>query len=174
MDKFDFRTEFYFSGTARLVAGIFVPVGLLVLVAYTVPGIIMLGICLLVFTTQYRISFDLDEKSYHDYVWILGIKNGERIDFNSIEYLFIKKNRQTQTVGSRVQSSTFTTDVFDTFVRFSDDHKLHLFTESNKARSLAKLSKIALKLRVDIVDYTTPEPEVINVLINASISPINK
>jgi hypothetical protein len=154
MKTVDFKTSPYFSGTILFVAGVFALVAVVVITASMVTGIIMLTACLAVFTTHYRLRIDFEKKVYHDYVWIFGMNHGEKGKFETIEYLFIKKNKVSQTMNLRVASSTIRKDVYDGYLKFSENHKLHLITKDNKKDLAAKLDVISRQLKVKVIDYS--------------------
>jgi hypothetical protein len=104
----------------------------LVVFQQPVIGLIILLISLIVFTTHYRLTVNFDTKEYHDYVWILGLKNGVKGRFETIEYLFIKKNKVSQTMNLKSLSSTIRKDVYDGYLKFSDKDKIHLLTNDSK------------------------------------------
>ena len=106
-------------------------------------------------------AFDLFKKEFHDYLWILGLKYGEKAKFEKIEYLFIKKSNVSQVMRSQVQSTTFRKEVFDGYLKFSEVEKIHLITRGNKNDLIKGLRVIATKLNVKIVDYSEGKGKVI-------------
>jgi hypothetical protein len=157
----DFKTAGYFSGTILFVTAFFVLVGAVVVAVNAIVGIVILITCVIVFTTHYRLSIDFENKVCHDYLWILGLKNGEKLKFEKIEYLFIKKKKVSQTMSIRVASSTIRSEVYDGYLKFSETEKIHLMTKDNKKDLLDKLRIISSALKVKIVDYSLEEPKVI-------------
>jgi hypothetical protein len=51
--------------------------------------------------------------------------------------------------------------VFDGYLKFSDDQKIHIATRDDKDRLLKKLQPISNQLNIRIIDYTQGEPIVI-------------
>ncbi len=158
MNAIDFKTSGYFSPTITFVGGLLGILGAAVLITNTIAGIIMLLLGFIVVTTHYRISINFDKKIYHDYVWILGFKSGDKCNFENIEYLFIKKNKISQTMSLRVASSTIRKEVYDGYLKFSEDNKLHLLTKDSKNDLIKKLRTISKSLKVKIIDYSEGEP----------------
>lgn len=117
-------------------------------------GMILWFISLIIFTTHYRLRIDPENKVYHDYLWILGFRSGEKGKFITLEYLFIKKNTVSQTMRLRVASSTIQKDVFDGYLKFSDQHKIHLLTLSSKENLINRLKFMAALLKTRIIDYS--------------------
>jgi len=154
----DFRTSAYFSPMITFVGGFVGMFGLTFINTNPIQSSVLALIGLFVVTTHYRLSIDFEKKVYHDYLWILGMKNGERGNFDKIEYLFIKKSKVSQTMYLRVASSTIQKEVYDGFLKFSEDNKLHLLTKDGKKDLIDKLRKISTALKVKIVDYSEGEP----------------
>ena len=154
MKVVDFRTSLYFSGTIIFMGVLFVVAGFFLFTIRNFGGAIPLLISVAIFTTHYRIRIDFESKEYFDYLWILGFKNGEKGKFKNIEYLFIKNNKVSQKMNSRASSTTIRTEVYDGYLKFSEEDKIHLITKSNKERLVKELTRIASMLNTRIVDYT--------------------
>jgi hypothetical protein len=151
----NFKTSSYFSGSVKAAGVLFFAVGFPIIMANVYVGIILWFSCLVIFSTHYRLAIDPVKKEYHDYLWILGLKSGEKGTFHSIDYLFIVKSRVKQTFSIRVASTTVQKEVFDGYLRLSPDNKIHIATEDDKDTLLKKLNGISIQLNVRIVDYTT-------------------
>ena len=159
MNKIDFKISGYFSGTI-IFFGVFVLVaGLSIFFVSQISSFILFFIGLVIFTTHYRLSIDLDNKTYHDYVWILGFRNGEKGKFSAIEYLFIKNSNVTQTMRLRVVSSTIRKEVFKGYIKFSEHDKIHLLTMDSKERLIKKMKAISARLKIRVIDYSDGEPK---------------
>jgi hypothetical protein len=144
-----FPLTFIFFGTLSGVGGL-----ALVFSGSPVIGLVLVVAGLILVTTHYRLAINFDKKTYHDYVWILGLKHGGKVKFENIEYLFIKKNKVSQTMRVRVASSTIQKEVYDGYLKFSEKDKIHLLTKDNKADLVARLNAISDALKVKIVDYS--------------------
>lgn len=142
-----------------LLGILLVIIGLPVLFVNPIVGLILWSVSLIIFTTHYRVRIDHDNKVYHDYLWILGYRNGEKGRFNMIEYIFIKKSGISQTMRLRVASSTIQKEVFDGYLKFSDQHKIHLLTLDNKENLIKKLEYIASSLKTRLIDYSEDIPK---------------
>jgi hypothetical protein len=114
--------------------------------------IILILLCL---TTQYHVEINLIEKWYKEYVWVLGLKHGEKEKYSTLEYLFINKGKVTQTTGSRVQTTTVTKDEFRGFIKFDGEEKIHILTTTNHEKLVKAMSKIAQSLQSHLIDYST-------------------
>ncbi len=155
MNNVDIRTSLYFPLTF-IFFGALSGVGGLALVVSGSPviGVVLVVVGLTLVTTHYRLAINFDKKTYHDYVWILGLKHGEKAGFENIEYLFIKKSKVSQTMRVRVASSTIQKEVYDGYLKFSEQNKIHLLTKDNKSDLVARLNAISEALKVKIVDYS--------------------
>jgi hypothetical protein len=158
MKEFDFKTSGYFSGTIIFFGFLLIPVGLVAIADSVVLGVVLLFLSLIVLTTHYRLKVDPESKSFHDYLWVLGIKFGEKGTYETIEYLFIKKNKITQTMNMRVVSSTIKKDMYDAYLKLSPDEKIHLFSKEDHSKAVDRLKQLSQKLRVKVVDYSGAEP----------------
>jgi hypothetical protein len=122
-------------------------------------SIVLLFASIVVFTTHYRLAINLEDKTFQDYVWVLGMKMGGIEDFKSIEYLFIKKNQVSQTMHLKVASSTVRKDVYDAYIKFSETQKIHLLTADKKRTLLERLGPIAKNLNIKMIDYSEGEAQ---------------
>jgi hypothetical protein len=114
-------------------------------------GILMI----LALTTRYGVAVQTDEKWFKEYVWVLGLKFGERIKYSNLEYLFIGKGRVTQTTSSRVQSTTVTRDEYRGFIKFDTDEKIHILTKGNHEKLVKAMTKTAQAFQVRLFDYSS-------------------
>lgn len=71
-----------------------------------------------------------------------------------------------------MSSTTINKVVFDSYIKFSERDKVHLFTYDNKQEAMKNLLPVARQLRLDIVDYTQGDPEIIYVSTNAALTPL--
>jgi hypothetical protein len=90
---------------------------------------------------------------------LCGLRIGVEKSFIEIDYVFVKANRQSQTMRLRAVSSTVTSDVFDAYIKFSEDEKIHLVRMNNKAQLLKKVVLFAKMLNIKVIDYTAEKTE---------------
>jgi hypothetical protein len=154
MRKIDFRTSAYFSGSFMFTAVILLVVAVPVIFMNLICGIVLLLMSIVIFTTHHRLTVDLDRKVFHDYLWILGLKNGDKGKFENIEYLFINKGKVSQTMNMRVASTTVSKEVYNGYLKFSESDKIHLTTKNNKKDLIEKLRPISAALKVKVYDYS--------------------
>ena len=113
---------------------------------------LLIIICL---TTQYRVDVNLKDKWFKEYVWILGMKNGDLVKFSKLDYLFINKGKVSQTVGSRVQTTTVTRDEYRGFIKFDGDEKIHILSYANHDKLLKAMRAAAESLQARLFDYSS-------------------
>jgi hypothetical protein len=160
----DFRTANYFTGMPYVLGFILAPIGLILLFSpQMIAGAILLIAGIIILSTHYRIEIDYTKRQYAEYVFLIGVKTGvKRNPFAAIEYVFIKKVRVSQTLNSRVSSTTIQKVQYDGFLKFSEDNKVHLMALENKGTLLKKLRAIASKLNLKILDYSNENPVDVN------------
>jgi hypothetical protein len=149
----DFKTMWYFSGTIMMVGFLILPAGVVLGSVNIYVGLVLVLVSIIIFSTHYRLKVDFGRQQYYDYLWILGMKTGEKRNFENIEYLYIKKSKMTQKMNLRVASSTISKEVYDGYLKFSEKNTIHLMTLENKSRLLEKLTALSSKLNVRVVDY---------------------
>jgi len=153
-DSIDLKTSSYFPSTWRLVGIFFAVAGILIAFANIFIGIVLVIGGVLVVTTHYRIEIDFGRNTYHDYTWIFGIKSGEKGHFDHIEYIFINKNKVSQTMGNRAISSTITRYDYNGYLKFSETQKIHLRSDERKATLVRHMQFLAAKLNCQLRDYS--------------------
>jgi hypothetical protein len=150
--QLDFHTSPYFPGSLRalgasLLLTIILPTHILAKIPFVLIGVILI-------TSHYRLRFDMINKAYFDYIWVLGLRFGTWEKFEQIEYLFIKRNRMRQNMNSMMSTTTIHTAVYDGYLRISENNKIHLLTSRDKEAVMKKLKALSSLLQVDILDYT--------------------
>lgn len=150
----DLKTSSYFPATWRLVAVIFVAAGVIICWENILIGMIVVIGAVLVVTTHYRIEVDFGRGTYRDYTWILGIKSGEKAHFDHIEYIFINKNKVSQTMGNRAVSTTIQRYDYNGYLKFSETQKIHLRSDESKTTLLRHMQFLAAKLNCQLHDYS--------------------
>lgn len=154
-NKFSYLTQDYFPPNIKLLGGLFFVVGLLALVlAKFLAGTIFLLLGILIFTTKYGIAIDIQAKSYHDFLSIVGYKNGKKHPFQSIEYLYITSGKKTTTMQLRANATTITKLEFNGYIKFSEDEKVHLSSSEKKEKVENFLNQMSSDLKVEVRDLS--------------------
>ncbi len=115
-------------------------------------GLFLVGLILV--TTQYRLEINLDKKYYREYVWILGLRSGQKIKFNQIQYLYLTRSKKTQVYGQTYKNHYVTGTHFNGYIKFSDEEKILIGDSSSKDWVLKRLQKVGSKLGLEIKDYS--------------------
>lgn len=155
MHVIDFKTSGYFSLPILIVGAALAFLGLAMVNISIIGALTCLFLGIVILTTHYRLRVDFEQKTFHDYVWILGLKNGTKGRFEQVDYIFIKPSKIRQTLNSRVSSTVIHKEVFDAYLRFSEHDKIHLLTLDDKKAVMNKATIFAAKLGVKVVDYTS-------------------
>jgi hypothetical protein len=161
MKTIDFKTSPFFSWHVQIAAIGFMVIGVIVFEKSILGGSIIFLACVLIYTTHYRLHIDLDKKVYREYLWIMGLKDGKLRNFHALLYFFIKKNKVSQTMGLKAANTTVVKEVYDTYLKFSDEEKIHILTANQKDKIITKLHPISRALLIDLVDYTDGEAKVV-------------
>jgi hypothetical protein len=115
-------------------------------------GLLLIGLVLV--TTQCRLQINFDEKYYREYVWTLGLKWGEKIKFNQIQYIYLTKTKKHQVYGQTYKNHYVTGTHFNGYIKFSDNEKILVADGSSKNWVLKRLKKINSKLGLEVKDYS--------------------
>jgi hypothetical protein len=157
MRAVNYKTASFFPTGLAFSAAVIVPFSVVVAFVDYRIGLPVLLVSLVAATTHYRLSVNPEEKKYSEYVWLLGLRLGKSDgSFDTIEYLFIKSSRESQTMNSRVISDTIHKTVFVGYVKFSEEDKVHIATRDTREGLLKVLSPISSALNTPIMDYTQP------------------
>lgn len=154
MTPVDLRTSWYFSTPVRLAAAVLAISGLLIVLVNIYIGLALVISGVLAATTHYRLAIDFTKKTYRDYVWVLGIKSGDDGKFDSIQYVFINKTKVSQTMNSKVSSTTIVRDEYNGYLKFSERNKVHLASSENKQRLTIAMKLISQQFKCELLDYT--------------------
>ncbi|HEY0740963.1 MAG TPA: hypothetical protein VGD40_05845 [Chryseosolibacter sp.] len=164
MSSVDFKTTNYFSGMPYILGFILAPAGLLLLFSpqpVVGGGLLLTGV--LILTCHYRLHIDFNKKVYTEYLFLLGLKTAqEKKSFRAIEYVYIKPTKVSQTLNSRVSSTTIQKVQFDGYLKFSDEDKVHLMTLDNKSSLRKRLDPIAATLNTKVIDYSIGNASEVN------------
>jgi hypothetical protein len=152
--KIDFKTQFFFPGGVVFVGAVLIVVGPLVLFSHTVLGIMVLFGGIVAATTHVRVSIDLQNKNYREYIVFLGLRMGKYERFHELDYLFVRKTKVSQRVTARVASSTIYSERYEGYLHYGGDVMLHLFSEGNKAKVIKRLNELSGKLNLNVIDKT--------------------
>jgi hypothetical protein len=86
---------------------------------------------------------------------VLGLKLGERISYQTLDYLFINVGKVTETTSSRIQSTKVTRDEYRGFIKFDGQEKIHILTNSSHKKLMKAMTKEAQTFHVSLFDYSS-------------------
>ena len=154
MQRFDFFTSTFFPGGLMVGGALLLLFGLVIATVQIWIGLVLMVVGSVILTTHYRFRINLSERVYCDYVWFMGLKIGAAKKFEHIEYFFIKTGQESRTMNMRVASTTIHKQIYDGYLRFSEQDKVHIATKDNREGILKKLSPMSDALKIPIMDYT--------------------
>ena len=153
MNEIDIRTSGYFSGPGFSFGMVWLLLGMFVASKSVVLLVILVGIGSVFALTQKGFRIDPVAKTYQQYYRIAWLKLGERTPFEEIQYLFIKKGKVSQTMNSRVSTSTIHSEEYRGYIKFSEAEKVQIYAHKDKDRVLKKLQPLSKGLSLRIVEY---------------------
>lgn len=154
MKPVDIRTSWYFPGSFRIAGTSFVAFGVLIAFVNIYIGVALAIAGILIVTTQYRLAIDFNNRVYDEYVWVLGVRSGEKTRFEKVDYIFIKENHTRQTMTFRVAQTSFVLEIYHGYLKFSDTDKIHLASDASKPALVNRMRRIAQQVNCDVIDYT--------------------
>jgi hypothetical protein len=158
----DITTGWYFESGMRIAGYALVAIALTLLAGgYYLAALVFALLGIIVLTTRYGFQINSSAKTYREYTWFFGLKNGQWKSYQAIQYLFVKSARVSRRYNTRVQSRTITRTEFNGYVKFSESEKIHVANAVEKEDLIKVLIALAGKLETAIVDYTVEPPQVI-------------
>ncbi len=151
--RVDITTGFYFPTSVMIFAVLLVFFSIVLLTDYAIVSLLLILLSLTIFTARYRLTINLIDQTYHDYLWIAGFKKGESGKFDRIAGMYITENAYRQTVNSRISSMVKYGTEYNGYIMF-DDQQVHLLSNDSKKKVERKLEKIQRVLKGDIISST--------------------
>ncbi|MDA0194737.1 MAG: hypothetical protein O2887_01425 [Bacteroidetes bacterium] len=154
--KVRFRLDTLFDWRMKFLAILILLSGLVVVsINYIISALLFL-ISVSILTGFSALEIDFEKKTYRRYSWLLGWKYGNSINFNAVDNIFINQSVDRSKYYSLSNRSTiFKNKVFNGWLKFSNEKKLHLFTRKNKNELEDNLKPIAKILKITILDHTS-------------------
>lgn len=105
---------------------------------------------LMILTTRYQLSVDLENKTVSDYLWLFGIKtNLEKFRYQKMHYVLITKIHYKQQLNHQSISSSISGTLYKAFL-VCDEQKHFLGESQNFSKLQSKMSSICFKLNTRI------------------------
>jgi hypothetical protein len=157
----DVKIADYFPWTMVALGAFMLIIGFIVVFQTFIVGLCFLVIGFFMVTTHYRLNINSKKKTYREYLWVMGYKKGTRKTYQELDYIYIQKNVERQTMHLRAVTTTIEKEIFDSFLKLSDQRNIHLKSDEDRRRLLHNIRPIANKLELEIYDYTGEEARVV-------------
>lgn len=140
----------YFEGYFyKILAGLFAGAGLFAALEATYwLAFLLILIALVILTTQYKLSIDAENRTYVEYLWILGAKNGERQSFQHLNEVYVKPERYAQRIHSFSNDKVIRFTVYAVYIRVDHDNQLFAGESKNKEKAVERAQQIADRLGI--------------------------
>lgn len=148
-NRFDVFTHHYFP-FHFIALGVGMIITSIVSVPFNFALAIILFIAGFVFTTSHhRLRIDLEHNSIKEYLWILGLKNGEELSILDVELIYINKVKVSTAYGfvARVNVDQM---IFKGFIKMTSEETVFLGESKNEEKLLSKMRLIAEILNLEI------------------------
>lgn len=141
----------------KLLGGILVLFSLILLSQNHIIGAIVLIIIGIGITTStYGFQIDQENKSYREYMFLMGFKFGKWYSYDLVKKIFINPIIQSERIYSRAnQGYTVKKRKLASFLKFTNGKKIRLYESANRPDLMLKLNMIAKDLSTHIEDNTS-------------------
>lgn len=120
-------------------------------------GILIL-LAVIILTTKYVTEINLQKKEYRDFLSFLWIPfQEEKIIFNKIDKIVIRKDNHSQMLNSRSRSRQLDWSSFTATLITDENTALDLLTHTDKRELIKGLKQFVDLLRVGVEDQTTKQ-----------------
>lgn len=108
----------------------------------------ILGILLT--STHYRLAIDKKNKTYKEYLWILGFKKGDELPFEGLDLIYINQVEMASGYGfvTRINiSSTY----YKVYIELLNDESIFIGESKHEEKVIQKAQRLAHALKLEIV-----------------------
>ena len=148
-EKINLKTHNYFPFHFRALGVLLVPVVIVPIFPLLSLGLGLLSFLLL--TSHYRLEIDSELRTYKEYLWIFGFKQGEVIPYQTAESIFINVNSRNVDFGFAVRYSS-SKKVYAAYLKLDREVKLYLGENASKTKLQKQITGLAEKLSVEIIE----------------------
>lgn len=154
--KIDIKSGSLFPWQFQFLGAIVFVIGLALIFERTLLSILLLFASVFILSAYSGTEINKQENVYREYMSFFLIKSGKQVKFGGIDKIFINSSKITQRFHSAhtTQSSIFTSEEFNAYLKFDDGTKIHLVSKRNKKRLNKMLEKTSAFLHVPVVDNT--------------------
>lgn len=104
-------------------------------------------------TTHRRLKVDFKKNYYHEFVWVLAYKSGEKKSFEVIECIYITSTKLTQQFGLAT-GTPHRSKRYNAYIRFAKSNKAFIAESLSKHALMNRINKTGLLPDVVIEDYS--------------------
>ncbi len=155
--KIDIRFSRLFPWHFLFLAGIFLVIGLALMIQKPVISLLLVTGSLFVLSGYSGTEIDKAAKTYKEYnSFFFFIKSGKKVRYTDIEKLLITRSKVTRRMYSRANhAAVFSNTEFNAYIKFQDGTKIQLLNTRKKEKLVSALKKIAGFLNVAIDDHAS-------------------
>ena len=119
-------------------------------------AIILAVVGLFVLTASEGTEIDLQNKKFREYTSVYFMKTGEWVSFDSIEKIYINKNkvRQKVTPSRTGFTTTFTFSQFSAYLKFNEEETVELVKHKDRMAVMKRAQTWAAQLNIPLYDNT--------------------
>ena len=150
----------YFPKGLKYVTPLFFGTGIyLIIIRYPIWGVLLILVGAIIVTTNYVTEINLKERTYRDYLSLLGLTLNEKSKtFNKMDRIVITKGNYSQTINTRAQSRQLDWSDYTGTLILDNDDTLDLLTRNDKKELIKGLKEFTDFLKVGVEDRTTSQP----------------
>ena len=153
---YNYKTTHYLSGSAFFPAAGLLIFGLGCFLNFdsVSVGLAALSGLILILTTHQGLEVNVSAKTFKQYFWILGYQRAHLQTYDLIEYAFIQSGKVRQRMESVPGFNSITFPVYNGYIKFSEEAKIHIIQAKDKAVVMNRLQVLATDLNLEIIDFT--------------------
>lgn len=154
MKKVTVKVKHFFDGVYMYIGLLLAMLGVIFLLFDVIVAGIFFVFSLLVFSTVYKLAVFKDQGYYRNYLWLLGIKKGDKVKFNSIDGLLIDKHKHEHHLSKRKPDAMIEYMLFRGYIIFDGNKKVLVCETKNRSKIEKRISKLRDELGVNVIDST--------------------
>jgi hypothetical protein len=153
--KIDIKAE-SFPWQAKVLGGLFLFVAFVIIITYWWLAIILTLVGLILITGYSGTEIEPGSKTFREYTSYLFFRTGAIEKYSGIERVFINDAKMSQKMytAHTLNSSTFSSVIYNAYAKFDDGKKIFLTSRKDKAKLLKLLNPVVASLGVDLIDNT--------------------
>lgn len=152
MNKTTIPVKHLFGGVYMYLGLLFAMIGVIFFLFEIWVSLVLIFVSILAFTTVQKLSIVKEHGYYHTYTWLLGIKIGRKIPFQSIDYLLINKNTYVQRIRVRGGGSVTEYDMYKGYIVFDHDIKVFIGESKKKSKIEKRMQLLKENYQLELID----------------------